>query len=99
MTIKKYFYVFLLKIANVDGGIARLDVIKLFNSGKYEPVEFEGYWYFINKKCIEFLEKIDIFVMSLPFSLSYEYVNLLIDYKKHFIIGNVNSITYKYFFL
>lgn len=51
---------------------------------------------FRSEECIEFLKEADIVVTNPPFSLFREYVALLIEYGKHFVIvGNTNAVTYK----
>lgn len=84
---------------NGDGGIDMLDVVELFNSGENDLVELEGDGDFRSNECIELLKEADIVVTNPPFSLFREFVNVLVEYDKHFIIiGNVNAITYKEFF-
>lgn len=54
---------------------------------------------FASEECIEFLKEADIVVTNPPFSLFREYVALLMQYNKKFlIIGNMNAITYKEIF-
>jgi hypothetical protein len=54
---------------------------------------------FRSPECIELLKEADIIVTNPPFSLFREYVSLLIEYNKQFIImRNKNAITYKEFF-
>ena len=54
---------------------------------------------FRNEECIELLRKCDIVVTNPPFSLFREYMALLIEHEKKFlIIGSMNAITYKEFF-
>lgn len=54
---------------------------------------------FRSPECIKLLKEADIVVTNPPFSLFREYVSLLIEYNKDFIImGNKNAITYKDFF-
>lgn len=54
---------------------------------------------FRSQECLELLDECDIVVTNPPFSLFREYVSVLLEHKKHFIIiGNVNAITYKEFF-
>lgn len=54
---------------------------------------------FRNQECLDLLDESDIVVTNPPFSLFREYVAVLMEYKKKFlIIGNKNSITYKEFF-
>lgn len=54
---------------------------------------------FRNKECLELLDECDIVVTNPPFSLFREYVAVLMEHEKKFlIIGNKNAITYKEFF-
>ena len=54
---------------------------------------------FRSKECINFLKEADIVVTNPPFSLFNEYIALLIEYNKYFLIlGNPNSIHYKNIF-
>lgn len=54
---------------------------------------------FRSQECIDILDACDIVVTNPPFSLFREYVRLLFDHgKKFLIIGNVNAITYRDFF-
>lgn len=51
---------------------------------------------FRSKECVDLLKEADIVVTNPPFSLFREYLMLLINYNKEFvIIGNVNAISYK----
>ena len=51
---------------------------------------------FRSDECVSFLKQADVVVSNPPFSLFREYLNLLVDHDKKFlIIGNVNAITYK----
>lgn len=59
----------------------------------------EGNGDFRNKECLDLLDESDIVCTNEPFSLFREYIAVLIDHKKKFlIIGNKNAITYKEFF-
>ena len=59
----------------------------------------EGDGGFASEECIEFLKEADIVVTNPPFSLFREYVALLMQYNKKFlIIGNGNAVTYKEIF-
>ena len=72
---------------NGDGKIDLQDTVR---------VELEGNGDFRSEECIEFLKEADIVVSNPPFSLFREYVELLMQHKKKFIIvGNGNAITYK----
>ena len=82
-----------------DGGVDMLDVAELFRSGENELVELEGDGDFRSPECLDLLDEADIVVTNPPFSLFREYVAVLMEHQKHFIIiGNVNAITYKEFF-
>lgn len=59
----------------------------------------EGNGDFRNKECLGLLDESDIVVTNPPFSLFREYVAVLMEHQKKFlIIGNKNAITYKEFF-
>lgn len=59
----------------------------------------EGNGDFRNQECLDLLDESDIVVTNPPFSLFREYVAILMEHKKKFlIIGNKNAITYKEFF-
>ena len=59
----------------------------------------EGNGDFRNKECLDLLDECDIVVTNPPFSLFREYVAVLMEHEKKFlIIGNMNAITYKEFF-
>lgn len=61
------------------------------------PLEGDGD--FRSEECIELLKEADIVVTNPPFSLFREYVALLVEHDKKFIIiGSKNAITYKEFF-
>ena len=54
---------------------------------------------FRSEECVELLKEADIVVTNPPFSLFREYVSLLMEHKKKFlIIGSLNSISYKEIF-
>ena len=72
---------------NGDGTINIKDAVR---------VELKGNGDFRSEECIAFLKEADIVTSNPPFSLFREYVELLMQYKKKFIIiGNKNAITYK----
>ena len=59
----------------------------------------EGNGDFRNQECLDILDEADIVVTNPPFSLFREYVAVLMEHNKKFlIIGNNNAITYKDFF-
>ena len=64
------------------------------------PLRIEQGWPgdgdFRSPECIELMKEADIIMTNPPFSLFQEYVSLLIEHEKQFlIIGNLNSITSK----
>ena len=82
-----------------DGGVDMFDVAELFKNHENELVELEGDGDFRSEECLALLDEADIVVTNPPFSLFREYVSVLMEHEKHFIIiGNVNAITYKEFF-
>ena len=59
----------------------------------------EGNGDFRNKECLDLLDECDIVVTNPPFSLFREYVAVLMEHEKKFIIlGSNNAITYKEIF-
>lgn len=82
-----------------DGGVDMLDVAELFKSRENELTELEGDGDFRSEECLALLDEADIVVTNPPFSLFREYVAVLIEHEKKFIIiGNQNSITYQEIF-
>lgn len=68
-----------------------------FEDGVVTPLEQNGD--FRSDECVALLDEADIVVTNLPFSLFREYVALLMEHKKDFIIiGPKNAITYKEIF-
>ncbi|MBR4751814.1 MAG: hypothetical protein IK077_08645, partial [Thermoguttaceae bacterium] len=82
-----------------DGGIDMEDVKALFESGENILTELKGDGDFRSDECLALLDEADIVVTNPPFSLFREYVALLVEHKKSFIIlGNKNALTYKEIF-
>ena len=82
-----------------DGSVDMLDVAELFKSGENELTELKGDGDFRSPECLALLDEADIVVTNPPFSLFREYVAVLIDHQKKFIIiGNVNALKYKEIF-
>lgn len=78
-----------------DGGVDMLDVAELFKSRENELSELHGNGDFRSAECLELMNEADIVVTNPPFSLFREYVSLLIDYQKKFIIiGSINAVKY-----
>lgn len=58
--------------------------------------DLDGDGDFRSPECIEILKEADIVVTNPPFSLFREYVSVLMEYRKKFIIiGSINAILYK----
>ena len=84
---------------NGDGATDLSDVEYLLKNKENTLTHLKGNGDFRSEECIELLKQADIVVTNPPFSLFREYVSLLIEYNKKFlIIGNKNAITYKEIF-
>ncbi len=91
------------QVKDEDGdGAANIEDVKLFlNSNKAARVALKGDSQypggdFRSPECVALLKTADIVVTNPPFSLSREYIPLLIHHKKKFlVIGNTNWITYR----
>ena len=82
-----------------DGGVDMLDVAELFKSGENELTELEGDGDFRSPECLALLDESDIVATNPPFSLFREYVAVLVEHKKQFIIiGNLNAVKYQEIF-
>ena len=82
-----------------DGGINMFDVAELFKSGENELTELASDGDFRSDECLALLDESDIVVTNPPFSLFREYIAILQEHRKSFIvIGNQNAITYKEIF-
>ena len=95
---KKAYKVEITKVYDVngDGGTDLRDVKKLIEMGENKLTLLKGNGDFQSEECIEILRGADIVVTNPPFSKFRDYVKLLMDYKKQFIIiGNSNAFTYK----
>ena len=80
-------------------GVSDTDIDVLLKSKKSGVKKLDGNGDFRSDECIEYLKQADIVVTNPPFSLFREYVALLMEYEKKFlIIGNQNNITYKEIF-
>ena len=69
------------------------------NEQNIKVFDLKGDGDFRSGECVELLKQSDIVVTNPPFSLFREYVALLMEHEKEFlIIGNQNAITYKEIF-
>ena len=65
-----------------------------FEDGAITPLTQNGD--FRSDECIALLDEADIVVTNPPFSLFREYINILVEHNKQFlIVGSFNNITYK----
>lgn len=86
---------------NNDGAVSLDDVEYLLKHNKNVSHRLHGdkeysAGDFRSKECVELLKQADIVVTNPPFSLFREFVKLLAEHNKDFlIIGNKNAITYK----
>lgn len=79
-----------------DGGVDMVDVAALFRSRENTLKRLKGDGDFRSPECVELLDEADIVVTNPPFSLFREYVAMLMEHDKKFvIIGSLNAITYK----
>lgn len=82
-----------------DGGVDMFDVAELFRTGENELTELEGDGDFSSPECLALLDEADIVVTNPPFSLFREYVAVLMEHKKKFIIiGSQNGLKYRELF-
>lgn len=79
-----------------DGAFNLTDISQQLRENKnneWTPLEGDGD--FRSKECINLLKQSDIVVTNPPFSLFREFISLLLEEKKQFlIIGNLNAIIY-----
>ncbi len=81
---------------NHDGAINREDVEHLLKHNKNASRPLKQGGDFRSPECVEVLKQADIVVTNPPFSLFREYVTLLVEHGKQFlIVGSKNAITYK----
>lgn len=81
---------------NGDGRIDLSDVEYLMRNKQNTMTLLDGDGDFRSPECVELLKEADIVVTNPPFSLFREYMALLMEYEKDFVIvGNINNITYR----
>jgi hypothetical protein len=81
---------------NNDGAVNLADVQYLIQNDKNVLSLLKGNGDFRSQECIELLKEADIVVTNPPFSLFREFIALLMEYgKKFLVIGNQNAIHYK----
>ena len=85
---------------NGDGAVDLSDVEHLIKNKKNVLTMLNGNGDFRSNECIEILKEADVVVTNPPFSLFREYIALLEEYnKKYIIMGNTNALTYREIFL
>ena len=81
---------------NNDGAVNLADVQWLIQNDKNVLSLLKGNGDFRSQECIELLKEADVVVTNPPFSLLREFILLLVEYNKQFlIIGHQNAIHYK----
>lgn len=81
---------------NNDGAVNLADVQYLIQNDKNVLSLLKGNGDFRSQECIELLKEADIVVTNPPFSLFREFIALMTEYEKKFlVIGNQNAIHYK----
>ncbi len=84
---------------NDDGAIDLGDVEYLLRNDKNTMTPLEGDGDFRSAECVALLDEADIVVTNPPFSLFREFITLLLEHgKKFLVIGSKNAITYKEIF-
>lgn len=82
-----------------DGGVDMCDVAELFRARENILKKLKGDGDFRSPECLKLLDEADIVVTNPPFSLFREYVAMLIEHQKKFIIiGSQNAVSYKEIF-
>lgn len=79
--------------ANGDGGVEMEDVAELFRSGENSIERLEGNGSYDSPECLELLDEADIVVTNPPFSLIREYIGLLVERGKKFVVIGPQSVT------
>lgn len=82
-----------------DRDITEDDISALLNKKRGGVKKLKGNGSFDSEECIEYLKQADIVVTNCPWSRFRDYMALLEEYhKKYLILGNKNAITYKEIF-
>lgn len=82
-----------------DGGVDMGDVAELFHSKENTLKKLKGDGDFRSPECLKLMDEADIVVTNPPFSLFREYIAVLIEHHKKFIIiGSTNAISMKEIF-
>lgn len=81
---------------NGDGGVDMCDVAELFRARENVLKKLKGDGDFRSPECLKLLDEADIVVTNPPFSLFREYMSVLMEHRKKFIIiGSLNAVKYR----
>ena len=84
---------------NGDGRVDLADVEWLIKNRKNVLTKLKGDGDFRSPECVALLDEADVVVTNPPFSLFREYMALLMEHGKQFlIVGNMNAVTYREIF-
>ncbi len=82
---------------NKDGAIDLIDIKSIIEENENNSLSLlKGNGDFRSDECVELLKESDIVVTNPPFSLFREFISLINQYNKDFVlISNINALTYK----
>jgi len=84
---------------NADGRVDLADVEHLLKNRKNALTLLQDDGDFRSDECVELLREADVIVTNPPFSLFRDYIGLLEElHKQYIIVGNMNAVTYKEIF-
>lgn len=98
---KKPYKIEITEVKDSDGNDAvdMSDVCELLKNDKNALTLLKGDGDFRSEECLQLLKESDIVVTNPPFSLMKEYIPLIMENKKLFLVlGNMNHITFKEIF-
>jgi hypothetical protein len=84
------------KVKDIDSEMSLQEIVERLRLNKNNEFSLIKNGDFRSDECIELLSQSDMVITNPPFSLFREFVKLLFDYNKKFLIlGSINAITYK----
>lgn len=85
-------------VTGVRGNVEK-DIRSLFKLNGNELTELQGAGDFRSEECLSILDEADVVVTNPPFSLFREYIAVMMEHKKKFVvIGNLNAVRCKKIF-
>jgi len=94
--VKKPYKIVINEVPESCGAIDLFNIETLVKDKHNELSHLIGDGDFRSEECIEILKEADVIVTNPPFSLFREYIDLIRNYKKDFIVmGKIENITYK----